>query len=82
MKIVLTDSKNVSDPKTREQFELTEELGVWTYAGTIYVLKTLGSRERLKVILHEVIEYVLCAKLRLKRKYAHIVAGMIERIIV
>lgn len=82
MRIVLTNSEKIFDPETLEEFDLKEELGVWTYAGTIYVLKNLKDREKLRVILHEVTEYVLCVRVGLKRRYAHFVAGLIERIVI
>lgn len=82
MRIVLTDLEKVSDPQTLEEFDLNEELGVWTHTGIIYVLKNLKVREKLRVIVHEVTEYVLCMRVGLKRRYAHFVAGLIERIII
>lgn len=81
MKINITDNKIVEDLKTKEFFDLYEEWGIWTWDGNIYIWKGLSKKERIRVAIHEIVEYVLVVKFKIQRLYAHRIANLAEKII-
>jgi len=81
MRINFTESRIVEDLKTNELFDLSEEWGVWTWDGNIYVWKGLSKKDRIRVTIHEIVEYVLVVKFKIQRLYAHRIANLAEKII-
>lgn len=81
MRINFTESRIVEDLKTNEVFDLNEEWDVWTWDGNIYVWKGLSKKERIRVAIHEIVEYVLVVKFKIQRLYAHRIANLAEKII-
>lgn len=81
MRINFTESRIVEDLKTNEVFDLNEEWGVWTWDGNIYVWKGLSKKDRIRVTIHEIVEYVLVVKFKIQRLYAHRIANLAEKII-
>lgn len=82
MKIYFTEDETVIDHITNETFNLREELGIWTWDGSIYILKDLNKKEKIKIAVHEIIEYFLVVKLKIKRSLAHKIAELAERLII
>lgn len=82
MKIYFTEDEIIIDHITSEIFNLREELGVWTWNGSIYILKDLSKKEKIKIAVHEIIEYFLVVKLKIKRSLAHKIAELAERLII
>lgn len=82
MKIYFTEDEIVIDHITNETFNLREELGIWTWDGSIYILKDLSKKEKVKIAVHEIIEYFLVVKLKIKRSLAHKIAELAERLII
>jgi len=81
MKIYFTESKIVIDKVTGEIFNLEEESGVWTWDKKIYVYRKIPKKEKLKVLIHEVVEFFLVVYLGIKQDKAHKIANLVERII-
>lgn len=81
LKIYFTESQFIKDTITRENFDLHEEWGVWTWDGNIYIWKGLSKKERVRGAIHEIVEYVLVVKFKIQRLYAHRIANLAEKII-
>lgn len=64
-----------------EWIMLSDELGWWTSDGEVYVflhkIKTI--REMFGIVAHEVVEYLLEVKLKVKHAKAHKIANIIEK---
>ena len=56
MQIYFTDERTIIDSITGEVFDLEEEQGVWTWEKKIYVYNKLSRKEKLKTLIHEVVE--------------------------
>lgn len=82
MKIYFTENEIVVDKVTNEIFNLKEELGVWTWDGSIYIWKGMNKKEKMRVFIHEVVEYFLVAKLKIKSSLAHKIANLAEKLII
>ena len=82
MKIYFTKAKMVVDKITGEIFNLEEELGVWTWDKKIYVYSKIPRKEKLKTLIHEVIECFLVVNLGMKQERAHRIACLVEKIII
>jgi len=82
MKIYFTEDKMVVDKITGEIFNLEEELGVWTWDKRIYVYSKIPKKEKLKTLIHEVIECILIVYLGMKQEKAHKIASFVEKIII
>ncbi|MCS7164418.1 MAG: hypothetical protein NZ845_05420, partial [Thermodesulfovibrio sp.] len=76
-----TEAKIIKDSMTKEIFDLTDEWGVWTWDGKIYIWNGINRKERIKVAIHEVVEYILVVKFKIRRLYAHRIANFTEKII-
>jgi len=82
METYFTEDETIIDHITNETFNLREELGVWTWDGSIYILKDLNKKEKIKIAIHEIIEYFLVVKLKIKRSLAHKIAELAEKLII
>jgi len=80
MQIYFTEDKTVVDKVTGEVFNLEEELGVWTWDKSIYVYSRIPKKERLKTLIHEIVECFLVVYLGIKQEKAHKIASLVERI--
>jgi hypothetical protein len=81
MKIYFIEDKAVVDKVTGEVFDLEEELGVWTWSKKTYVYNKLPKKEKLKTLIHEIVECFLVVYLGAKKEKAHRIAGLAEKIV-
>jgi hypothetical protein len=81
MHIYFTDERTIIDSITGEVFDLEEEQGVWTWEGKIYVYNKLSGKEKLKTLIHEVVECFLVVYLGMRQEKAHKVASLVERVV-
>jgi hypothetical protein len=81
MQIYFTEDKTIIDKVTGEVFNLEEELGVWTWDKKIYVYSKLPKKEKLKTLMHEIVEYFLVIYLGVRQEKAHKVACWVERVV-
>jgi len=82
MKIYFTATKTVVDNITGEVFNLEEELGVWTWDKKIYVYSKIPRKEKLRTLIHELIECFLVVNLGMSKERAHKIACLAEKIII
>ncbi|QER41761.1 hypothetical protein F1847_02980 [Thermodesulfobacterium sp. TA1] len=80
MQIYFTEDKTVVDKVTGEVFNLEEELGVWTWDKKIYVYSRIPKKEKLKTLIHEIVECFLVVYLGINQEKAHKIANLVERI--
>jgi hypothetical protein len=81
MQVYFTDERMVVDRITGEFFDLEEEHGVWTWEKKIYVYNKLSRKEKLKTLIHEVVECFLVVYLGMSQKRAHRIASLAERVV-
>jgi hypothetical protein len=81
MQIYFTEDKTIIDKVTGEVINLEEELGVWTWDKKIYVYSKLSKKEKLKTLIHEVVECFLVVYLGVSREKAHRIASLAEKIV-
>ena len=81
MQIYFTDEKTITDNITGEVFDLEEEHGVWTWEKKIYVYNKLSRKEKLKTLIHEVVECFLVVYLEISQERAHKIASLAERMV-
>ena len=81
MQIYFTEDKTIIDKVTGEVFNLEEELGVWTWERKVYVYNKLSRKEKLKTLIHEVVECFLVVYLGIRQERAHKIASLAERVI-
>jgi hypothetical protein len=81
MQVYFTDERMVVDRITGEVFDLEEEHGVWTWEKKIYVYNKLSRKEKLKTLIHEVIECFLVVYLEISQERAHRIASLAERLV-
>ena len=81
MRVYFTGERIVVDSITGEVFNLEEEHGVWTWESKIYVYNKLSRKEKLKTLIHEVVEYFLVVNLGMRQERAHRIASLAERVV-
>ncbi|AEH23147.1 hypothetical protein TOPB45_1054 [Thermodesulfobacterium geofontis OPF15] len=81
MQIYFTDEKTITDNITGEVFDLEEEQGVWTWERKVYVYNKLSRKEKLKTLMHEIVECFLVVYLGMKQDRAHKIASFVERVV-
>ena len=81
MQIYFTDERTIIDSITGEVFDLEEEQGVWTWDKKVYVYNKLSRKEKLKTLIHEVVECFLVVYLRMRQERAHKIASLVERVV-
>jgi len=81
MQVYFTDERMVVDSITGEVFDLEEEHGVWTWEKKIYVYNKLSRKEKLKTLIHEVVECFLVVYLGIRQEKAHKIASLAERVV-
>ena len=81
MQLYFTDERIVVDNITGEVFDLEEEHGVWTWEKKIYVYNKLSRKEKLKTLIHEVVECFLVIYLEISQERAHKIASLVERVV-
>jgi hypothetical protein len=81
MQVYFTDERIVVDSITGEVFDLEEEHGVWTWEKKIYVYNNLSRKEKLKTLIHEVVECFLVVYLEISQERAHKIASLAERVV-
>jgi Mn-dependent DtxR family transcriptional regulator len=81
MRVYFTEERTIADNITGEVFDLEEEQGVWTWEKKIYVYNKLSRKEKLKTLIHEVVECFLVVYLGIRQEKAHRVASWVERIV-
>ena len=82
MQIYFAEDNTVVDKVTGEVFNLEEELGIWTWDKKIYIYSKISKKEKLKTIIHELVECFLVVYLGIKQEKAHKIASLVERIVV
>jgi len=81
MHVYFTDERTIVDRITGEVFDLEEEHGVWTWEKKVYVYNKLSRKEKLKTLIHEVVECFLVVYLEISQERAHRVASLAERVV-
>jgi len=81
MQIYFTDEKTITDNITGEVFDLEEEQGVWTWEKKVYVYNKLSRKEKLKTLMHEIVECFLVVYLGMRQERAHKIASLVERVV-
>jgi hypothetical protein len=81
MQVYFTDKRRIVDSITGEVFDLEEEHGVWTWEKKIYVYNKLSRKEKLKTLIHEVVECFLVVYLGMRQERAHKIASLVERVV-
>jgi hypothetical protein len=81
MQVYFTDERIVVDSITGEVFDLEEEHGVWTWESKIYVYNKLSRKEKLKTLVHEIVECFLVVYLGMRQERVHKIASLAERIV-
>jgi predicted metallopeptidase len=81
MQVYFTDKRRIVDRITGEVFNLEEEHGVWTLEKKIYVYNKLSRKEKLKTLIHEVVECFLVVYLEMSQERAHRIASLAERLV-
>ena len=81
MQVYFTDKRRIVDRITGEVFDLEEEHGVWTWEKKIYVYNKLSRKEKLKTLIHEVVECFLVVYLGMRQERAHKIASFVERVV-
>ncbi len=81
MQVYFTDERRIVDRITGEVFDLEEEQGVWTWEKKIFVYSKLSRKEKLKTLIHEIVECFLVVYLGMRQEKAHKVASFVERIV-
>ncbi len=81
MQVYFTDEKMVVDRITGDVFDLEEEHGVWTWEKKIFVYSNLSRKEKLKTLIHEVVECFLVVYLGMRQERAHKIASLAERVV-
>ena len=81
MQVYFTDERRIVDRITGEVFDLEEEQGVWTWEKKIFVYSKLSRKEKLKTLIHEIVECFLVVYLGMRQERAHKVASFVERIV-
>jgi len=76
MQVYFTDERTIVDRITGEVFDLEEEQGVWTWDKKI----KLSKKEKLKTLIHEVVECFLVVYLGIRHEKAHKIASLVERV--
>jgi hypothetical protein len=81
MQVYFTDKRRIVDSITGEVFDLEEEHGVWTWDKKIFVYNNLSRKEKLKTLIHEVVECFLVVYLEISQERAHKIASLAERVV-
>jgi len=81
MQVYFTDKRRIVDRITGEVFDLEEEYGVWTWEKKIFVYNNLSKKEKLKTLIHEIVECFLVVYLGMRQERAHKIASFVERIV-
>jgi hypothetical protein len=81
MQVYFTDKRMIVDRITGEVFDLEEEHGVWTWGKKIFVYNNLSKKEKLKTLIHEVVECFLVIYLGMRQERAHKIASLAERMV-
>jgi predicted metallopeptidase len=81
MQVYFTGERRIVDRITGEVFDLEEEYGVWTWEKKIFVYNNLSKKEKLKTLIHEVVECFLVIYLGMRQERAHKIASFVERIV-
>jgi hypothetical protein len=81
MQVYFTDERRIVDSITGEVFDLEEEHGVWTWEKKIFVYNKLSRKEKLKTLIHEVVECFLVVYLGMRQERAHKIASLAERMV-
>ena len=81
MQVYFTNERPIVDRITGEVFDLEEEQGVWTWKKKIYVYNKLSRKEKLKTLIHEVVEFFLVVYLGMRQERAHKIASLAERVV-
>jgi predicted metallopeptidase len=81
MQVYFTDERTIVDSITGEVFDLEEEQGVWTWEKKIYVYNKLSRKEKLKTLIHEIVECFLVVYFGMRQERAHKIASLAERVI-
>jgi len=81
MQVYFTDERRIVDRITGEVFDLEEEQGIWTWEKKIFVYSKLSRKEKLKTLIHEIVECFLVVYLGMRQEKAHKVASFVERIV-
>jgi hypothetical protein len=81
MQVYFTGERRIVDRITGEVFDLEEEQGVWTWEKKIYVYNKLSRKEKLKTLIHEVVECFLVVYFGMRQERAHKIASFVERIV-
>jgi hypothetical protein len=81
MQVYFTEERTIIDSITGEVFDLEEEQGVWTREKKIYVYNKLSRKEKLKTLIHEVVECFLVVYLGIRQEKAHKIASIVERVV-
>jgi len=81
MQVYFTDKRRIVDRITGEVFNLEEEHGVCTWEKKIYVYNKLSRKEKLKTLIHEVVECFLVVYLEISQERAHRIASLAERVV-
>ena len=81
MQVYFTDERRIVDRITGEVFDLEEEHEVWTWEKKIYVYNNLSSKEKLKTLIHKVVECFLVVYLGMRQERAHKIASLVEMVV-
>ena len=81
MQVYFTDERRIVDRITGEVFDLEEEQGIWTWEKKIFVYSKLSRKEKLKTLIHEIVECFLVVYLGMRQEKAHKVASFVERVV-
>ncbi len=77
LKIVLTDVNLILHDEKGEVIKLKKETGAWIY-DKIYIFQKCSVFEKLGILIHETVEFLLEGKLKFPHKFSHFIANIVE----